>query len=121
MDDFNVREGDRIALGDIIGSGGNTGSTIPGPQGDGSHLDLTVQKPDGSFFTPEEIFNFAQQFIKKKKNNLAILTNFAPEFNTHSKCLNQLQIHVHVNEMFNVKKWRKQFAKKIKTVGPSSK
>lgn len=56
LDSFNVKVGDRIKKGDIIGKGGNTGRTIPGAGGDGSHLDLTVKKKDGTFYTPEEIF-----------------------------------------------------------------
>jgi murein DD-endopeptidase MepM/ murein hydrolase activator NlpD len=37
-----VAPGQRIAAGQIVGLGGNTGNTIRGRGGDGSHLDLTV-------------------------------------------------------------------------------
>jgi len=57
LDDFNVKKGDTIQSGQVIGKGGKTGRTIPGPGGDGSHLDLTVQMPNGSFMSPREIFN----------------------------------------------------------------
>ncbi len=56
LDGFDVKIGDVITKGSTIGKGGNTGRTIPGAGGDGSHLDLTVKKKDGTFFTPEEIF-----------------------------------------------------------------
>ena len=54
-DAANVKVGDVIKVNQNIAKGGNTGNTIPGPNGDGSHIDLTVQKPDGSYFTPQEI------------------------------------------------------------------
>lgn len=57
LDGFNVKKGDTIREGQVIGKGGNSGSTIPGAGGDGSHLDLTVQLPDGSYMDPQEILN----------------------------------------------------------------
>ena len=57
LDSINVKVGDRISKGQFIGKGGNTGKTIPLGGGDGSHLDLTVQRPDGSFFDPRDIAN----------------------------------------------------------------
>lgn len=55
LDAAGVKVGQQVARGQIIGKGGNTGSTIPGPNGDGSHLDLTIKRPDGSFIPPREI------------------------------------------------------------------
>tara|TARA_R100001530_G_scaffold136250_1_gene116013 strand:+ start:1163 stop:2887 length:1725 start_codon:yes stop_codon:yes gene_type:complete len=55
LDSAGVRVGDRITKGQVIGRGGNTGKTIKGEGGDGSHLDLTVKKPDGTFVSPREI------------------------------------------------------------------
>jgi murein DD-endopeptidase MepM/ murein hydrolase activator NlpD len=55
LDDFNVKQGDRITKGQFVGKGGNSGSVIPGPGGDGSHLDLTVKQSDGTFIPPREI------------------------------------------------------------------
>ena len=57
LDSFNVKQGDRVNEGQLLARGGNTGSTIPGVGGDGSHLDITVRKPDGTYFTPQEIHN----------------------------------------------------------------
>jgi len=51
----DVKVGDTINMNDLIAKGGNTGNTIPGKGGDGSHIDLTVKKPDGSYYTPREI------------------------------------------------------------------
>ena len=56
LNDFNVKEGQKVSLGQPLGTGGNTGSVIPMGGGDGSHLDLTVKKADGSFMSPEEIY-----------------------------------------------------------------
>jgi murein DD-endopeptidase MepM/ murein hydrolase activator NlpD len=56
LDSFDVKEGDYVTKGSQIGKGGNTGKTIPGAKGDGSHLDLTVEKPDGTFYKPQEIY-----------------------------------------------------------------
>lgn len=55
LDASNVKVGQRVARGQIVGKGGNTGKTIPGPNGDGSHLDLTIKRADGSFIPPREI------------------------------------------------------------------
>ncbi len=41
--------------GQLLGTGGNTGTTVPGKGGDGSHLDLTVKRPDGTYMSPREI------------------------------------------------------------------
>lgn len=57
LDGFSVKKGDKIAAGQTVGLGGNTGKTIPGVGGDGSHLDLTVKMPDGSFKSPRDIYN----------------------------------------------------------------
>lgn len=57
LDGFGVKKGQQIKKGQVIGRGGNTGKTIPLGGGDGSHLDLTVQRSDGSFYDPREIAN----------------------------------------------------------------
>lgn len=55
LDAADVKPGQRIRRGQILGKGGNTGKTYSPGGGDGSHLDLTVQKPDGTYMTPIEI------------------------------------------------------------------
>ncbi len=54
-DSVNVKVGDRISSNQLIAKGGNTGKTYSPGGGDGSHIDLTVQKPDGSYYTPQQI------------------------------------------------------------------
>jgi murein DD-endopeptidase MepM/ murein hydrolase activator NlpD len=56
LDSIDVQVGDRLVKNQFVGGGGKTGSVIPVGGGDGSHLDLTVKKPDGSFYSPEEIY-----------------------------------------------------------------
>lgn len=60
LDGFDVKEGDTITSGQFVARGGNSGNVIPGPGGDGSHVDVTVIKPDGTFFTPQDILNQLQ-------------------------------------------------------------
>lgn len=55
LDSIGVKVGDTIRAGQVVGKGGNTGNVYSTSGGDGSHLDLTVKKPDGSYFTPQEI------------------------------------------------------------------
>ncbi len=62
LDGVGVQVGDRVTAGSSIGTGGNTGTVIPGEGGDGSHLDLTVQMADGSFMDPREIEQRLRQF-----------------------------------------------------------
>lgn len=54
LDGINVKVGDTVSAGQTVGLGGNTGSVISGKGGDGSHLDLTVKKKDGSYLTAEQ-------------------------------------------------------------------
>ena len=61
LDAANVRPGQTIQSGAVIGTGGNSGSVIPMGGGDGSHLDLTVQRPDGTFMAPQEIARRVQR------------------------------------------------------------
>lgn len=55
LDGADVKVGQNVERGQFIGRGGNSGSTIKGKGGDGSHLDLTIKRPDGSFIPPREI------------------------------------------------------------------
>lgn len=56
LDAIGVKTGDTLTAGDAIGLGGNSGSVIPSEGGDGSHLDLTIVKPEGSFYTAQEVY-----------------------------------------------------------------
>jgi hypothetical protein len=47
LDSLNVQPGQEIRESDLLGTLGNTGNVIPGPNGDGSHLDIRV-KPAGA-------------------------------------------------------------------------
>ena len=48
----DLKEGQRISQGQIIGTQGNTGSTYGNT---GVHLDITMKKPDGSYYTAREV------------------------------------------------------------------
>jgi len=65
LDNVNVKVGDRIEAGTILGAQGNTG-TVMGMNGQsysaaelaagkGTHLDLTIKKADGGFYSAKEV------------------------------------------------------------------
>lgn len=54
LDMPEVKTGQRVGAGQRLGLGGNTGNVIPGPGGDGSHLDLTVLE-GGKYLPPSLI------------------------------------------------------------------
>lgn len=60
LDGFSVSKGDKISAGQIVASGGNTGNTIPGKGGDGSHLDITIKKPGGGYYSAPEVKKYIQ-------------------------------------------------------------
>jgi murein DD-endopeptidase MepM/ murein hydrolase activator NlpD len=55
LDGVDVKVGQSTSTNQMIGKGGNSGKTIAVGGGDGSHLDITVKKPDGTYYTPQEI------------------------------------------------------------------
>ena len=55
LDAPGVKVGQTVSKGQVIGLGGNSGSTIPGKGGDGSHLDLTVKLANGQFMPAREV------------------------------------------------------------------
>lgn len=61
LDAIKANPGQRIAAGQDIGVGGNTGNVIPGPGGDGSHLDLTVRK-DNKFLDAGAVRDLLNSF-----------------------------------------------------------
>lgn len=60
----NVNVGQIIQAGTVIGTQGNTGTTY-GPTG--VHLDVTIKKPDGSYYTAKEVQAFLQSAEKLNK------------------------------------------------------
>lgn len=60
LDGFAAKVGDKVKAGQQVAIGGNTGNTIPGPNGDGSHLDITIKKPNGSYMTAPEVKRYIQ-------------------------------------------------------------
>ncbi len=63
LDAIGVKVGDTISKGQYVGKGGNTGNVYSDGGGDGSHLDLTVQKPDGTYFTAKEVYDRLKNFV----------------------------------------------------------
>lgn len=57
LNGFNVKVGDIVKNGQQIGIGGNSGNVIAQGGGDGSHLDITVKKKDGTYANPRDIYN----------------------------------------------------------------
>lgn len=56
-----VKVGQHVPKGAIIGLGGNSGNTIPGKGGDGSHLDLTAKDRNGNYIPPSKIAQLLKQ------------------------------------------------------------
>lgn len=56
LDSTSVKPGTIVKAGQLVGKGGNTGNTIPGQNSDGSHLDITIKKPDGSYYSATEVY-----------------------------------------------------------------
>ncbi len=58
----NVSVGQQIKAGQAIGTGGKTGNVIPGPGGDGSHLDLTVQDKNDKLLGARQVNDLLNTF-----------------------------------------------------------
>jgi len=58
LDSGSVRIGQKVNAGQIVAIGGNTGHTIPGPGGDGSHLDITIKDSNGKLLTAPQVKSF---------------------------------------------------------------
>lgn len=67
LDGFGVKVGDQVVSGQPVGTMGNTGNVIPGKGGDGSHLDVTIKRPNGTNFTTSQ----ARAYIDK---NYTVMT-----------------------------------------------
>lgn len=67
-----VTVGQRVEAGDIVGIGGNTGNTIPGKGGDGSHLDFTVKDRNGKYMSAKAAHAWANQVYKSSASSSAI-------------------------------------------------
>ncbi len=63
LDGMDVQPGQQIKRGQLLGTGGNTGKVVPLNGGDGSHLDLTVRRPDGTYMPPREIEQRLKKFV----------------------------------------------------------
>lgn len=48
-------KGQRIRAGQVLALGGNSGNTYSPGGGDGSHLDITMPKPGGGYYTAREV------------------------------------------------------------------
>jgi murein DD-endopeptidase MepM/ murein hydrolase activator NlpD len=58
----DVKPGTRISRGQVIALGGNTGRVYSTGNGDGSHLDITMPKPGGGYYTAREVKAYLDQF-----------------------------------------------------------
>lgn len=61
MSQTAVKVGDTITAGTNLGYVGNTGNVIAGAGGDGSHVDITVKKSNGSYYTAKEVATMLTQ------------------------------------------------------------
>jgi murein DD-endopeptidase MepM/ murein hydrolase activator NlpD len=58
----NVKVGQKVRAGQKIALGGNTGNTIAGPGGDGSHLDITMKNSKGQLLSAPAV----QKYLSTK-------------------------------------------------------
>lgn len=67
LNSFGVKQGDRISKGAVIGTQGNSGTVTDmsgnrynaeqKKSGKGTHLDLTMKRADGSYYSPQEVLS----------------------------------------------------------------
>ena len=55
LNDISVKVGETVNEESVVGTQGNTGSVYSTSGGDGTHLDITIKKPDGSFYKANEV------------------------------------------------------------------
>ena len=65
LDQVNVSMWDTIASWQTFGTIGNTGYVEAGPWWDGSHLDLTITRPDGKKMSAEDVASY--MWVKRAK------------------------------------------------------
>lgn len=70
LDGFDVKTGDKVGKGSVIGRQGNTGSVYSTSGGDGTHVDITMKKPGGGFYTAKEVDE-----LRKKGESMFINLN----------------------------------------------
>lgn len=63
LDSWNVKKGDKVRAGQLVGKGGKTGNVIPVGGGDGSHLDITMKDSKGKYLTAKQV----KEYLDKKQ------------------------------------------------------
>lgn len=69
LDNITVKKGDILKRNQIVGLGGNSGSVIAGPGGDGSHLDITVKQRDGKLMDARGVEKYVNSVDRSKMAN----------------------------------------------------
>jgi len=88
LDKINAKVGQILKAGEFVGEGGNTGTTYSPGGGDGSHVDITVKKKDGSFLTPEQVETYVKYEPKenvKPKIDIMSMRNLNEKIETLRK------------------------------------
>jgi murein DD-endopeptidase MepM/ murein hydrolase activator NlpD len=52
---MNVRPGQQISKGSVVGAQGNSGNTYSNSGGDGTHLDVTIYDSSGNPYSSREV------------------------------------------------------------------
>ncbi len=73
LDDFNVKEGQLVPAGALIGPMGATGSVIAGPGGDGSHLHIEARDRDNKLVNLQDIRSESSRISPNDINQLRAL------------------------------------------------
>jgi|TARA_Y100000310_G_scaffold118355_1_gene117243 murein DD-endopeptidase MepM/ murein hydrolase activator NlpD len=98
LDAINLVEGDSFTTGSVLGTQGNTGTTLstrgtPGPGNDfGTHVDITMPNPAGGFYSAEEVANYMGFGQESSPETVSTLNNLLSAFqNSELKLEPELQ------------------------------
>jgi hypothetical protein len=110
LNSVNVSVWDEIPYGASVGWMGNSGYTIAWPNGDGSHLDYSIKKADGSWFNAKQIPGYIatiqpkEQMTKEQESLRSSINWIKSEIELDSKWFNRAVWTRWAVENFN--KWR---------------
>jgi murein DD-endopeptidase MepM/ murein hydrolase activator NlpD len=83
LNSINVKPGQKVSAGEIVGLSGNTGTSRSSTGGDGSHLHMEVKDKDGNFLNPR---TYLSSFVKPQDGMEAASSPATPKAWMRPKC-----------------------------------